>query len=97
MKKINTSNVSSTARQPFYGRSLQHIQDGYTEALNSICKRLIPGYTTNDVVILEGLVDTGTAGVDYNISAGSIYYNGEVYQIPATGVLTIAANEAVLS
>lgn len=97
MRKIDTTNVSSTARQPFYGRSLQHIQDGYTEALNSICKALIHNYTTNDVIILDGLVDTGTAGVDYNISAGSVYYNGEVYQIAATGVLTIASNVAVMT
>jgi hypothetical protein len=97
MKKILTSSITSTARQPFLDYSLSHLQDAYTEAINSLCKRVIPSYTTNDVVVLEGLVDTGTAGVNFNISAGSIYYNGEIYQIPATGVLVIAGNTAVLT
>lgn len=97
MKKIDVSNVTSTARQPLLGRSISHLQNAYTEAINSLCKKFMPNYSAGDVVILEGLVDTGTAGVSFNISAGSVYYNGEVYQIPATGVLVIAGNTAVLT
>lgn len=96
MKKINTSNVTSTSRQPLLGRSISHLQDGYTEVLNSICKRFMPNYSAGDVVILSGLVDTGTSGVNYNISAGSVYYNGEVYQV-AAGSGIFAGTVAVLT
>lgn len=96
MKKIDTSNVTSTARQPLLGRSITHLQEGYVEAFDSIMKQAIYGYSAGDVVIIEGLVDSGTAGVSYNISAGSVYYNGEIYQV-AAGSGVFAATVAVLT
>ena len=96
MKTIDTSNVTSSARQPLLGRSITHLNEGIVETFNSVLKNLLTNYTTNDVVILEGLVDSGTAGVNYNISAGSVYYNGEVYQV-ATGSGTFAGTVAVLT
>lgn len=83
MKKINTSNVTSTAKQPLLGRSITHLTEGIVETFNSVLKKIIYSYSAGDVVILEGLVDSGTVGVNFNISAGSVYYNGEVYQVAA--------------
>jgi hypothetical protein len=83
MKKIITSSVTSTAKQPLLGRSITHLTEGITETFDSVLKKLIYSYSAGDVVIIEGLVDTGTAGVNFNISAGSVYYNGEVYQVAA--------------
>ena len=96
MKKLITSSVTSTSRQPLLGRSITHITEGYVEAFNSVMKQIIRDYTTNDVVIIEGLIDTGTAGVNYNISAGSVYYNGEIYQVAADSG-TFAGTVAVLT
>lgn len=83
MKKINTSNVTSTAKQPLLGRSITHLTEGIVETFDSVLKKIIYSYSAGDVVILEGLVDSGTVGVNFNISAGSVYYNGEVYQVAA--------------
>lgn len=83
MKKINTSNVTSTAKQPLLGRSITHLTEGIVETFDSVLKKIMYSYSAGDVVILEGLVDSGTAGVNFNISAGSVYYNGEVYQVAA--------------
>ena len=96
MKKILTSSITATARQPFLDYSLSHLQESYSEALTSICKKILYDYTANDVVILEGLVDSGTAGVNFNISAGSVYYNGEVYQVAAASG-TFSGTVAVLT
>lgn len=96
MKKILTNYVTSTAAQPLYARSLEHLQEGYREALDSLVKKFIPNYSAGDVVILDGLVDSGTAGVNFNISAGSVYYNGEIYQV-ATASGAFAGTVAVLT
>lgn len=96
MKTIDTSNVTSSSRQPLLGRSITHLNEGMVETFNSILKRIITNYTTNDVVIIDGLVDSGTVGVNYNISAGSVYYNGELYQV-AAGSGAFAGTVAVLT
>lgn len=86
MKKINTSNVTSTSKQPLYGRSITHLQEGYIEALDGICKSLLYGYTSAKFVILDGCKLTGSysgAGNPYSVSAGSVYYQGEIYQVAA--------------
>lgn len=96
MKTIDTSNVTSSARQPLLGRSITHLNEGVMETFTSVLKNILGNYTAGDVVILEGLVDSGTAGVNYNISAGSVYYNGEVYQV-AVGSGVFAGTVAVLT
>ncbi len=83
MKKIDTSNVTSTARQPLHGRSVSHLQEGIQENDNSIVKAILPSYTAGDVVILSGcLVTAGSPTVAgaCTITSGSVYYNGELYQ-----------------
>lgn len=96
MKTVDTSNVTSSARQPLLGRSITHLNEGVMETFTSVLKNILGNYTAGDVVILEGLVDSGTAGVNYNISAGSVYYNGEVYQV-AAGSGVFAGTVAVLT
>lgn len=90
MKDINTSLVTSTSRQPFHNWSLEHVQEGIKENDDSLVKGILNtmniGYTTNDVIILYGCVLTGNysgAGNAYSVTAGAVYYNGEVYQVDA--------------
>lgn len=100
MKKINTASVTSTARQPFLGRSVTHIKEGILEATSSIVKALIPTYVANDVVILHGLVLTGNysgAGLTYSITAGAVYYNGEIYEVSAANGTISGSNVVVLT
>lgn len=90
MKKINTSNVTSTARQPLLGRSISHlvesVKEGDDSTVQGILNTLNIGYTSNDVIILYGCVLTGNysgAGNAYSVTSGAVYYNGEVYLVDA--------------
>lgn len=94
MKSILTSFVTSTSKQPFLAPSLSFLQGATKEVINEIILGIIGSYTTNDIVIIEGCVVTITSGSipgtgTANLSAGSIYYNGEVYLVDAaTGLST---------
>lgn len=82
MKKIDTSNVTSSSRQPLLGRSVTHLQEGSAESLDAIAQKVIGKYTANDVVILYGCINSGStsgAGNPFSVSAGAVYYNGEIY------------------
>lgn len=90
MKDINTSLVTSTSRQPFHNWSLEHVQEGIKENDDSLVKGILNtmniSYTTNDVIVLYGCVLTGSYsgnGNPYAVTAGAVYYNGEVYQVDA--------------
>jgi len=84
MKKLNLSNISTTVGMPQKSGSLTHIQSAYQEALNSIVRSIISdGIYQSDVgYILHGCVNSGS-GLNYNISEGAIFLNGEIYQVPA--------------
>lgn len=105
MKKINTSNVTSTSRQPLLGRSVTHLKEGTMENDDSLVKAILEGissttYTTNVPLILFGCVNTGNlsgAGLPYAISAGAIYYNGEIYQVAAASGTITGANVVLLT
>lgn len=93
MKKINTSNVTGSSRQPLLGRSISHLNEGIVESFVSVFKAMmLDGYTTNDVVIMHGCVNSGStsgAGNPFNVTAGAVYYNDEIYQVDAiTGVFS---------
>jgi hypothetical protein len=99
MKKI-INYATSTSKQPFLGRSVEHMQQGISETADSIMKNLIRNYTTGDVVIIEGLLVTSgspTAAGACTITAGSVYYNGEVYQVAAFSGTITGSNVIVLT
>lgn len=82
MKKILTSNiVENVRRQPFNKASLEHIQEAFQEVFADLLK----GLTDNaaGVVVLHGCVDSDPDANDYDISAGAVLYNGEVFQVDA--------------
>jgi hypothetical protein len=82
MKKIITSNiVENVRRQPFNKASFEHIQEAFQEVFADLLK----GLTDNaaGVVVLHGCVDSDPDADDYDISAGAVLYNGEVFQVDA--------------
>ena len=82
MKKILTNNiVEDVRRQPFNKASLEHIQESYNEVIADIMKALTDNAT--GVVVLHGLVDSDGGATSWNISAGAVLYNGEVFQVDA--------------
>ncbi len=93
MKKINTSNVTSTVRQPFLGRSVTHLVESIKEGDDSIIQGVIQD--TSLATILWGLTNSTPGGATYTLSAGGIYLGGEVYQVDAQTVTVTGANRLV--
>lgn len=95
MKKLDTSAISASTGFPVKSGTLQHIQAAYTEALAESIKAMIGlGYDPTKVYILGGLINSGT-GLTYNITAGSVFFNGEVYIVPAFAGTIVGPNVLV--
>lgn len=95
MRKLSTANITSSAELPIKAGTLVHLQLSYQEALTALGNAVIgrlPDLTR--FYVLFGCVNTGS-GLDYNISAGAIYYNGEVYLVDAT-TFTAAAGQVAI-
>ena len=95
MRKLNVSAISSSVGMPVKSGTLNHIQLAYQEALtalaNSVIGRLPDVY---NFYVLYGCVNSGS-GLNYNISAGAIYYNGEVFLVDATTFTASSGQVAV--
>lgn len=89
MRKLNTSNITSNAQMPVKSGTLVHLQLAYQEALNALALNIV-GRNANQALgyILYGCVNSGSAG-SMDVSAGAIYYNGEVFLVDAF-TLTVA-------
>ncbi len=83
MKKLDTTNETSSSWSPYKVETKKFVQDSYSEMINAlVLERINNKYVTDSVVVLWGCVNTGT-GTTYVISAGAIYCNGEVYLLQA--------------
>jgi len=82
MKKILSANiVENVRRQPFNKASLEHIQEAFTEVFADIMKGITD--SSSGLIVLHGCVDSDAGATAWNISAGAIMYNGEIYKIDA--------------
>lgn len=97
MRKYDTSAITTTIAAPVKGGTFVHLQLAYQEALDAIAKAVIgPFPQANKVYVLFGCVNTGTYPT-YTISAGAVYYNGEVYLVDAVTFTTSGGHVAVAS
>lgn len=95
MKKLDVSAVSASNALPFKSGSIIHIQNAYQEAIAEGIKGLIgAAYDPGEVYILNGLVNSGS-GSNYNISSGSVFFNGEVYLVDSASFTTTGLQVAV--
>ncbi|HWB91963.1 MAG TPA: hypothetical protein VG605_08930 [Puia sp.] len=95
MRKLDTSAISSSIGLPVKSGTLQHIQLAYQEALGEIAKAITgSAYDPTKAYILNGCVNSGS-GSNYSISAGSIFFNGEVYLVDAASFSISGSNVAV--
>lgn len=97
MRKVTTSNVTNSVGMPIKSGTIDHVQLAYQEALTALANNLIgrTGDFTN-AYILYGLVNSGSTG-SMNVSAGAIYYNGEVFLVDAFTLTVAQAAVASLS
>lgn len=91
MNKVVTTDAGPTAGQPIIANAgdgtLPFIQDGIKEAIWNALVGIMGGYTTNDLIILSGVVVTlSNSNNTATWTAGSIGYNGEVYTVDAGNV-----------
>lgn len=80
MKQLDLSSiVANTRRLMATKQTLLHMQESITESLSRVMLGL--GTSDSDVTVMTGCVNSGTPPI-YAISAGSAYYNGEIYEVP---------------
>lgn len=81
MKKLEYGYIASGVQQPIIKNTLQHIQEAFQEPIDALGKMLSGQFS--GVSILYGCVNSTPAGPAYTISAGAVFYNGEVYLVDA--------------
>lgn len=95
MKTVDYSVAVYPQKLPVLEQTLDFMQVGAKEAVASVILGILNGqYVTNSVVILYGCVNSGS-GLNYIISAGAVYYNGEYFDVPAATFTAGAGQVAV--
>ncbi len=97
MKKLYVEDITNSKQ--FFPKkgTLRFLQDAHRETLAGVVKALIgAAYDPAVVYVLRGCVNTGTYP-NYVISAGTIFYNGEVYDIDAATYTATGSDVAVFS
>lgn len=83
MRKLSTTAISNSNGMPVKGGTLDHVQLAYQEAVNALARNLIGRDIDNTRgYILFGCLNTGTTAA-MNVTAGAIFYAGEVYLVDA--------------
>ena len=81
MRNLKLTDITAGIGMPTKSGSLAHIQLAYKEALNASALAMLGGmggFDNNYGYILYGCVNSGS-GSSYNISAGAVYFQGEIY------------------
>lgn len=97
MKKIETTNIAALAGAPFIKATHDHINESRAEVTSAIIKGLLGTYTTNDIIILHGCTVTANIPGTSSVTAGAIYYNGEIYEVDANASISSPSDTLVWS
>lgn len=79
MKKVLSNNIATDVRQPYTKVTHEWYNAMITEAIEALGKGLVG--TNSEFTVLYGCVNSDSPDAD--ISAGAIFYNGEIYLCPA--------------
>jgi hypothetical protein len=83
MKKIKTSDITAGAGMRVKRGTLEHLQSAYQEAISALVNaRIGDSYDPNKVYLLHGVKNSTTAPL-FTISAGAVFFNGEIYLVDA--------------
>ena len=95
MRKIDSSFIATASAQPFKQGTWVHLQSAYQEAITAIVNNLMGGVLDNvSVYVLYGCVNSGTYPT-YTVTAGAVYYAGEIYLVDAFTFTATGSNKAV--
>lgn len=89
MKTLDLSAVTPSVGIIPQKDTVEHITSSYLEGVASLAKSMIPtSWQTGKLVILHGCVATGSNPGARTLTAGAVFYNGEVYQVPSASFTT---------
>lgn len=94
MKKIITSGITTAVGMPIKSGTVEHLQAAYQEALTALARMNILSYDASKIYVLYGCVNSGS-GANFVISAGAVFFNGEVYLVPSATFTTSGGNVAI--
>lgn len=94
MRKIDETQITGSDGAYFKKGTWTHLQKAYIEALDALAKAIIKDYDPTKVYILYGCENSTTAPI-YTLSAGAVYYAGEVYLVDAVTFTSAGADVAV--
>lgn len=94
MKKLNTVPITNTAGFRFKSGTFDFLQLAYTECLAElVTSRIGSNYDATKGYILNGCINSGS-GSSYVISAGSVFFNGEIFLVDAATFTLTGSNVA---
>jgi len=97
MKKLSLTGITDSAQLKIKTGTLQFLQDANYEAFQAIVIGAIgANYSATTAYIIYGVKNSGS-GLSYNISAGAIFYGGEIYLVDAVTFTASGSQVAVLS
>lgn len=94
MRNLKLTDITTGVGMPIKSGALKHIQLAYKEVLDYLTRGIVGTYDNTKGYVLFGCENSG-AGSSYNISAGAIFYNGEIYLVDATTFTTSGGNVPV--
>jgi hypothetical protein len=97
MRILDISAVTDSAQIKIKKGTLQFLQDAHKETVAATIIALIgSSYDTSVLYVLYGCKNTGS-GTSYIISAGAVFYNGEIYYVTASSFTLSGSNVALFT
>lgn len=95
MRKLDVSAITISNAMPLKSGPFTHLQLAYQEAIaQAIVGWIGSTYDSTKVYRLSGVVNSGS-GSNYIISAGAVFFNGEVYLVDTSTFTISGSNVAV--
>jgi hypothetical protein len=93
MKILKVSDITSSNAMPIKSGTLQFLQDANKETIAGLITNLIPTPLANTIYILSGCKNSTVAPI-HTISAGVLYYNGEIFDFDGATFTLVGLQKA---
>jgi hypothetical protein len=95
MNVLDTSSITDASEFPIKQGTLVFLQQAYSQIVAAVMQALLsPSYNPSTVYVLYGVVNAGSAPF-YNITAGAVFYQGEIFLVPAASFTATGSNVGV--
>lgn len=98
MNTLDTTNETATKWSPYKAETKKFLEDAKLETVKNVVNAILgSAYVANKMYVLYGCVATGTDPGVRTVTAGAIFYNGEVYSVDAFSGTTTGSDVLVAS